>query len=108
MCAGMKACPSSHLADDLAIDHMEEAATSHSQRIAPFKNGPLAIDKNVLDDANHIRRSKPVGKHLPNGRPAMNWRLGNLMVDGVLSVEVRKCIHVGAIKGLDPGSNKLT
>ena len=99
--------PIATLEGDPSINHVKEATPPQSERVTPLENRPFAFFEDVLDDANHLRRSKAGSEHLANGGTALDRSLSNLMVHGVISVETRECVYVGSIESLNPGVNKL-
>ncbi len=95
------------VAVDLAFDNMEEAASAEAERVFPFKNGPLSVFKDVLDDAHHGGRSKAGSEHLSNRALALNGHLGHLVIHRMLGVERRQTIRIGAIERFNPELNKF-
>ena len=84
---------------------MEKPTASQSTWVSPFKNSPLPVLKEILNDAMHLCRSKTRGEHLPDVLSTLHRRLSNLMVYGVCSIEGRQRIYVGAVKRLHPRLN---
>src|SRR5437660_1123265 len=86
---------------------MEEPATSQTVGVPPLKDRPLPLFEDVLNDAVHFCRGKSGREHLANILSALDRRLSNLMVHGVLTIEGRQRFHVGAVKRLHPRLNQL-
>jgi hypothetical protein len=82
--------------------HGEEAAAPQSQRIAPLQDCDIAGLVNQLGDAGHLGRSELAPEHLADRRPALDWGLGNLVVDGVVVVERCESVGVTGVEELDP------
>jgi hypothetical protein len=99
--------PIATLEGDPSIDHVKEATAPQSERVTPLKDRPFPFFENVLDDANHLRRSKAGSEHLANSGTAFDRSLSNLVVHRVIGVETRECVYVGSIESLNPGVNKL-
>ena len=99
--------PIATLECDPSIDHVKEATAPQSERVTPLKDRPLPFFEDVLDYADHPRRSKAGTEHLPNSGTAFDRSLSNLVVHRVIGVEIRECVYVGSIESLDPGVNKF-
>ena len=93
------------LKNDFIVGDMKEAATPKSERVAPFKDGPLAVFEYVLHEANHFNRLERVGEHSENGFTTDNRQVSHLMVDGLVGIERSDGNGVRSIEGLDPSSD---
>src|SRR5438270_3658818 len=106
-CRRKNLVPIAALKSNVAVDHMEEPATSQPVGVPPLKDRPLPLFEDVLNDAVHFCRGKSGREHLANILSALDRRLSNLMVHGVLTIEGRQRFHVGAVKRLHPRLNQL-
>src|SRR5262245_18108689 len=86
---------------------MEKTAAPKAQWILPLQDRPFAVFKNILDETNHVGRSERRGKHFSNGAPALHWRFRDLVIDGVIGVERRQAVQIGAVECLDPKPNEI-
>ena len=55
--------PIATLENNLILLNLEKSAASQIKRIAPFQNRPLAVLKDVFDDADHFGGGKLCFKH---------------------------------------------
>lgn len=109
MCAQKRELvPVAALTHDLPTDHVEEPAASEAQRVPPLEDGPLAVLKHVLHDADHPRGGEAGGEHLTNRFSPAHRGFSYLMVNRVLRIESSECIGVGAIERIDPSPDQLT
>jgi hypothetical protein len=86
---------------------MEEAAAAQTKRISPFQDRPLAVLKDVLHDAYHLRSGEFVGEHLANSRAADDGSFSHLVVRSILAVQRGESCHIGSVESVDPGVYEL-
>lgn len=87
---------------------MKKTAPSEALWVAPFQDGPLAILKNVLDDADHFDRGESGFEHFANCFSAQNWLFRHLVIRCVLPVKVREKSRVGTVECLNPPFNDFS
>ena len=92
---------------DLVILDVEEPASSQAKWVTPFKDGPVSVLKEVVDDADHVCGCKAMDEHIANVLSALDWRLGNLVVDGIGRIHFCETDRVLSIEGCNPGMNKF-
>ena len=96
------------LKDDLVVANMEESASAQAIGVTPFKDGPLSILKEVLNQAGHRCPAELDLEHLPNGRAAVQRLHHHLVVDCIVRIERRKPVNVGFIKAANPLLDELS
>src|SRR5437763_12348892 len=106
-CRRKNVVPIAALKSNVAVDHMEEAATSQTVGVPPLKDRPLPLFEDVVNEAVHFCRGKSGREHLANILSALDRRLSYLMIHGVFAIEERQRFHVGAVKRLHPSLNQL-
>ena len=101
-----KLIPVASLKLDLPVYNVEEPAAAKAKRIAPLQNSPLTLFEDVFDQADHIRRGEPRGKHLFDCFSSDNREFSDLMIDSLFRVEASKSIDICTVECLNPGLNK--
>jgi hypothetical protein len=99
--------PIASLKDDAPIDHAEEPTTTEPQRIAPFQDRPLAVFEEILNDASHRGLLELLREHLPDVLPPNDFVSGDLVVHGIVGVELGQRRNVCAVKRLNPAFDNL-
>lgn len=84
---------------------MKEPAPSKAERISPLKNRPLAILKEVLDDADHGGGSESSYKHATYVLSPLNRLFNILVIDRVFRVERNESVDISPIECLQPGKD---
>ena len=96
------------LKDDLVVADMEEATSAQAIGVAPFKDGPVSILEDVLDQAGHRGSAEFDLEHLPDCRAAMQRLHHHLVVDCIARIERRKPVNVGFVKAANPLLDELS
>ena len=99
--------PVTALERNLVIDHAKESATAESFRIFPFQDGPLAVFKDVFRDAYHFGLRKFPCEHLPDVFFSNDRLVSNLVVDGVVGVQVCQPFGVRIVKRVESLCNEF-
>src|SRR6266478_8494615 len=86
---------------------MEEATPSQTLRIPPFKDRPLAVLEQVLDDADHLGYLEISHELFANSLAALDRLFRNLMIDRVNLVKRGKRIDVCPIKSVHPRPHRI-
>ena len=88
--------------NNFAINYVKKTAPSQTQRVFPFNNDPLAIFKNVFNNASHISLSKLKLEHSLYIRFTNNRLIRNLMIDSIIGIQVRDFQGIRIVKSLYP------
>ena len=95
------------LEDDPVVEDLEEAAATQAIGVAPFKDGPVSILEDVLDQARHRGPAEFDLEHLPDGRTTTQWLHHDLVVDRIIRIERREPIDIGIIEASNPLLDEL-
>ena len=94
--------PITPLENDAAVNHMKEAATTQSERIAPFQDCPLPIFKNVFYNANHFDPRELLDEPCADRSSPLHSAFSDLMIARTFGVQRRQGVCICPVERLDP------